>query len=90
MILVLEEVVQDRMILERKPDNFDDILVVAFRRNSIVVDHVPFNLALTLSAFLRIPANRAIAEVTNSKVNRGAGYGLEIPCKYHFLAPKEN
>ena len=22
--------------------------------------------------------------MTGNKVNRGAGYGLEIPCKYHF------
>ncbi len=37
-----------------------------------------FNLAFTLSAFLRRPANTTIAEVTGSKVNRGAGYGLEV------------
>jgi hypothetical protein len=24
-------------------------------------------------------------EVTGEKVNRGGGYGLEIPCKYHFF-----
>ena len=27
-------------------------------------------------------------EVTGSKVNRGAGYGLEVPCKYHFFGPE--
>ncbi len=26
-----------------------------------------------------------LAEVTGNRVNRGAGYGLEIPCKYHFF-----
>ena len=26
-----------------------------------------------------------MAEVTGNKVNRGAGYGMEIPCKYHFF-----
>ncbi len=78
MILVLEEVVQDRMILEKEPDNLDDIHAGAGKKNSMVVGHVPFNLAPTLSAFLRRPANRAIVEVTSSKVNRGAGYGIEI------------
>ena len=24
------------------------------------------------------------AEVTGARLNRGAGYGLEIPCKYHL------
>ncbi len=62
--------------LEREPDNPDDIHAVAVKRNSMVVGHVPFNLAPTLSAFLRRSANTAIAEVIGSKVNRGAGYGL--------------
>ncbi len=53
MILVLEEVVQDRMILEREPDNLDDIHAVVVKRNSMVVGHVPFNLAPTLSAVLK-------------------------------------
>ena len=26
--------------------------------------------------------------VTGGKVNRGAGYGLEIPCVYQFYGPK--
>ena len=26
--------------------------------------------------------------VTGGKVNRGAGYGLEIPCVYQFNGPK--
>ena len=56
----------------------------AVKRNSMVVGHVHFNLARTLSAFLRRPTE-LFAEVTGSKVNRGAGYGSEIPCKYHFL-----
>ncbi len=52
MILALKEVVQDRMILERKPDNLDDINAGAVKRNSMVVGNVPFNFASTLSAFL--------------------------------------
>ena len=27
------------------------------------------------------------AEVLGKKVNRGGGYGLEIPVRYHFLGP---
>ena len=29
--------------------------------------------------------NKGMVEVTGTKVNLGAGYGLEIPCKYHFF-----
>ena len=78
MILILEEVVQDRMILEREPDNLDGIHAVAVKRNSMVVGHVPFNLAPTLSAFLKKTSKQSNCwSITNSKVNRGAGYGLE-------------
>ena len=45
-----------------------------------VVGHVPFNLALIISLFLRRDVNKAFVRVTGGKVNRGAGYGLEIVC----------
>ena len=32
--------------------------------------------------------NKAFARVTGGKVNRGAGYGLEIQCVYQFYGPK--
>ena len=38
-----------------------------------------------VSAFLSRSANKGMAEVTGNKVNRGDGYGLEIPSKYHFV-----
>ena len=32
--------------------------------------------------FLRQECNKGFAEVTGNRVNRGAGYGLEVPCIY--------
>ena len=32
--------------------------------------------------------NSGFAKVVDDKVNRGAGYGLEIPCEYSLYAPK--
>ena len=32
--------------------------------------------------------NKAFARVTGGKVNRRAGYGLEIQCVYQFYGPK--
>ena len=49
---------------------------------------VPFNLAPYLSRFLARDVNKAFAEVTGEKVNRKAGYGLEIPCVYRLYGPK--
>ena len=42
------------------------------------------HLAPVASAFLKRASNKGLVEVTGNRVNRGAGYGLEIPCKYHF------
>ena len=51
-----------------------------------MVGHVPFNLAPSIS--LERDINKAFAKVVGEKVNRGAGYGLEIPCIYHLYGPK--
>ena len=37
-----------------------------------------------VSAFLRRGINKGLVEVTGVKANRGGGYGLEVPCIYHF------
>ena len=70
--------------LERDPANQEDKCAVAVKKRDGTVGHVPFNLAPVVSAFLKRSSNKALAEVTGSRVNWGAGYGLEIPCKYHF------
>ena len=48
----------------------------------------PSVVAPTVSVFLSRSTNSRVAEVTGSKVNRGGGFGLEIPCKYTFHGPK--
>ena len=48
----------------------------------------PRVVAHTVSAFLSRSTNGRVAKVTGSKVNRGGGYGLEIPCKYTFHGQK--
>ena len=44
-----------------------------------LVGHVPYYLAPIISHFLKRDVNEALV---GEKVNRGAGYGLEIPCEY--------
>lgn len=79
--------VGEQLPLEREPNNPHDCYCVAVKNDS-VVGHLPYNLAPTVSAFLSRPTNFGMAEVTGSKVNRGGGYGLEIPCRYTFYGPK--
>ena len=61
---------------------------VAVFKEDQVVGHVPFNLAPNISLFLKRDINKAFAKVVGDKVNRGGGYGLEIPCIYHLYGPK--
>ena len=42
------------------------------------------NLALRMSAFFMKEMNKAFPEITGAKVNKGVGYGLEVPCVYYL------
>ena len=45
-----------------------------------VIGHVPKLMALWLTKFLKRPTNSGKVVVKGKRVNRGGGYGLEIPC----------
>ena len=71
-----------------EPTNSVDRKAVAVLKEDQIVGHIPFNLSPIISLFLKRDVNKAFARVTGSKINRGAGYGLEIPCVYEFYGPK--
>ena len=48
-----------------------------------VVGHIPLCLSNIMSVFLKLTGSHIEVDVTGKYVNRGAGYGLEIPCIYH-------
>ena len=81
-------VLNEELILQREPTNVVDINAVAVKKEGVIVGHVPFNLAPCFSAFLRRETNSGFAKVVGDRVNRGAGYGLEIPCEYSLYGPK--
>ena len=76
------------MILEREPNNIADLSAVAVKKEQEIVGHVPYNIASVISHFLSRDCNKGFVEVTGGAVNRGAGYGLEIPCVYRLYVPK--
>ena len=79
--------VEDEMLrLIPEPTNSVDRNAVAVMKGGQIVGHVPFNLSPIISLFLRRDVNKT--RVTGGKVNRGAGYGLEIQCVYQFYGPK--
>ena len=76
------------LLVRREPANPRDSTAVAVYLEDSVVGHVPFNLSSYIFHFLSRETNKAFAEVTGGKVNRGAGYGLEIPCLYRLYGPR--
>ena len=74
----------DVLPIEREPTNLEDKFAVAVKLEGRVVGHLQFNRASTVSPFLNRSVNKGTVEVTGERINRGAGYGLEIPCKYRL------
>ena len=76
--------------MKREPTSYNhkDKNTVTVFKDDAIVGHVLYNLAPHLSQFLKRDANKAFAEVTGVKINRGAEYGLEIPCVYRLYGPK--
>ena len=52
-----------------------------------IVGRVPANLA-PFSPFLARECNTITAAITDARVNRGGGLGLEVPCCYTLTGPK--
>ena len=75
------------LLLTREPDNCEDRCDVAIVYADEVVGHVPYNLVKSVSQFLLRSASKGFVTVTGSKVNRGAGYGLEVPVVYCLYGP---
>ena len=74
------------LVVKVERTNRHDIHAVAIYRDAEIVGHVPYNLASRMSAFF-MRDNKAFAEITEAKVNRGAGYGMEVPCVYRLYGP---
>ena len=49
-----------------------------------ILGHIPMRMSLFVSKFLKRGRNKGKTLVRRKRVNRGAGYGLEIPCQYIF------
>ena len=67
-----------------KPRNEQDCNAVAVMYKDRVVGHIPLAISKCISLFLSLPGSFLETKVTRKRINRGGGYGLEVPCKYHI------
>ena len=69
----------DVLPIKQEPTNVEDKFAVAVKCDGCVVGHLSFSIAPTVSRFLNRSVNKGTVEVTRERINRGAGYELEIP-----------
>ena len=71
------------LLLRTEPENAHDKYTVAVVKpeGNSTVGYILYNLAPIVSSFLSRGFNKGMLEVTGERVNRGAGYGLEVPCR---------
>ena len=74
-------------VVEEK--NEHDEYAVAVINDDEVVGHIPLRLSKIMTMFLKLTGSYIEAEVTGKYVNRGAGYGLELPCIYHITGQEK-
>ena len=75
-------VIGQGLLLKREPTNSQDVHAVAVYFEDQVVGHIPYNLAPIVSAFLKRDINKGFSEVIGDKVNRGAGFGLDLAWRF--------
>ena len=68
----------------REPENEQDCNAVAVMYKDRVVGHIPLAISKCISLFLTLPGSFLETKVTGKRINRGGGYGLEVPCKYRI------
>ena len=75
--------------VKHEVNNEHDKFAIAICHSKKIVGHVPKNLSKFFYQFLSLPNCTISCEVTGKRVNRGGGYGLEVPVKYTFLGPNK-
>ena len=72
--------------MEKK--NEEDEFAIGVYRNDFqketLVGHMPHNISKFVYKFLKLPNSKLSCKVKGKRLNRGAGYGLEIPVIYTF------
>ena len=70
--------------LQNEPNNSHDRFSVAVIKNSVVVGHVPKAVSRLIFYFLSRVGHTVVCEVIGNCLNRGANFGVEVPCFYRF------
>ena len=70
----------EELPLKREPENGINECSVAVVNDSHIVGHVSRLFSPIIFHFLARTCNKRLAEITGSKINQDARYGIGIPC----------
>ena len=72
----------DVLMCVREPENSYDKNAVALKkcRMGPTIGHISRDLSSAVSSFLCNDVNKATSVVTGKRMNRGTGFGSEVPC----------
>ena len=65
----------------------DEFAIGVYRNNfpkETSIGHIPRNISKFVYKFLKLPNSKRSCKVKGKRLNRGAGYSLEIPVSYTF------
>ena len=79
---IWEPVIDQVLPYIQEPENLEDRNAVALMNKEMIVGHVPKHISVWMAMFLKLKNSSIASRVTGEKINRGGGYGLEIPCEY--------
>ena len=79
----------ENFCLKSENENQHDKFAVAIVLEERIVGHAPKNLSKIFHQCRKIPNCTIGYKVTEKPVNRGAGYGLEIPAQWRFIGAKK-
>ena len=93
-INIWEPLVGECLKSRKEPTNEMDkiafaVIHINFCSEEVVVEHVPKNMSKILFMFLSLPHCVLDIFVTGKRINRGGGYGLEIPANFYFYGRKK-
>ena len=79
----------ENFCLKVENENQHEKFAVALVLEERIKGHVPKNMSKIFHQFMKIPNCTIGCKVTGKRINRGAGYGLEITVQYRFIGAKK-
>ena len=79
---IWEPVINQVLPCIQEPANPEDRNAVTLMNKEKIVGYVPKNISVWMTMFLKLKNSSIASRATGEEVNRGGGYGLEIPYEY--------